>query len=81
MPVTRTATRRPRVTLPGTSAVPRPATLQRNGTGFAPASAAVTLPVMLGLDGRHVIVTLSPRGVAAAERARAIGEVVTTNVR
>src|SRR6476660_9906897 len=74
-PVTRTGTRRPRFTVPGTSAVPR------NGTALAPAIAAFTVPVTLGFEGRHPTATLRPRGVAVAESARAIGDVVTTNVR
>jgi hypothetical protein len=84
--VTRTTTRFPRVAAPGTSAVPRPGTLQWNGTGFAPGIAAVTVPVTLGLEGRHAITTRSPRAVAVAltavaETGRASGAATTMNVR
>jgi len=42
---------------------------------------AFTVPVTLGLEGRQPTPTFTPRGVALAESARAIGDVVTTNVR
>jgi hypothetical protein len=48
---------------------------------LVPGRTAVSVPVTLGLDAMHATNTLSPRGVAAADSARAIGDVVTTKVR